>query len=100
MKEKKKAKMKTVDTMPIKRTQFGADANMQEADASQDQEEKAGPSKKKKGPQRRINIDVSRWGGLQRLTISQRTAPSKAHPSHGLNCFICHQNSGGNGQKW
>ena len=50
VKEKKKGKMKTADTMPIKRTRFGADAKMQEADASQDQEEKASPSKKKKGP--------------------------------------------------
>ena len=36
VKEKKKGKMKTADTMPIKRTRFGADAKMQEADASQD----------------------------------------------------------------
>ena len=36
MKEKKKGKMKTADTMPIKRTQFGAVPKMQEADASPD----------------------------------------------------------------
>ena len=60
MKEKKKGKMETVDTMPIKRTR--ADEKMKEADNSQSQEEKAGPSKKKKGPRRRINIDDFQMG--------------------------------------
>ena len=78
MKEKKKGKMETVDTMLIKRTQFEADAKMQETDASQDQEEKAGPSKRKNGPQRRINIDEFQMGRLSKLMISQRTSASKS----------------------
>ena len=61
MKEKKKGKMKIVDTMPIKRTQFGrTDAKMQEADASQDQEEKAGPVRRKRGLEGGSTLIISR----------------------------------------
>ena len=62
VKKKKKGKMETVDARSIKRTQHGGDERMKEVDASQSQVEKASPSKKKKGPRRRINIDDFQMG--------------------------------------
>ena len=55
--EKRKEKKETKDSMHIKRTRHGGDEGMKEAEGSRGQEEEAGPSKKKKGPRRRINID-------------------------------------------
>ena len=81
---KKKGKLKMANAMIIKRTQFAEDKKMEEADPSQSHKERASPSKKKNGPQRKISIDVfqmGRWAEAYDLTMDvSKQGPSITWP--------------------